>query len=108
MGAPKIEEYEFKNRGFNKANLSKFWSFMKSGSDQNTNIVAQMSSVSVFAFIDKQGICTENQKFVDELAILDAKESGIILDLAHESCIPEKEVQVYKYEGARIDFTEKL
>ena len=60
FGTTKIEEYEFKNRGFNRANMSKFWSFMKSGSDQNTNIVAQMSSVSVFAFIDKQGICTEN------------------------------------------------
>ena len=80
---------------------------MKSGSDQNTNIVAQMSSVSVFAFIDKQGICTENQKFVDELAILDAKESGIIIDLAHDSYIPDKEAQVYKYDGAKEEFTEK-
>ena len=51
-----------------------------------------MSSVSVFAFIDKQGICTENQKFVDELAILDTKENRIILDLAHDAGIPDKEI----------------
>ena len=53
VGAPKIEEYEFKNRGFNRSNWGKFWSFLKSGFDNNTNIVAQMSSVTVFAFIDK-------------------------------------------------------
>ena len=48
----RIEDFEFENRGF-KANLSYFWSYMKSGSDAHTSIVAQMSSVSVFAFIDK-------------------------------------------------------
>ena len=54
VGAPpKIEEYEFKNRGFNRSNWRKFWGFLKSGFDDNTNIVAQMSSVTVFAFIDK-------------------------------------------------------
>ena len=102
----RIEEYEFANRGF-KANWSKFWSFMKSGSDQNTNIVAQMSSVSVFAFIDKQGICTENQKYVDELAVLDVNQNRVIIDLTHDENIPEEEVQVYNYEGAKVEFTDK-
>ena len=104
-GAARIEEFDFENRGF-AANWSKFWSFMKSGSNEHTNIVAQMSSVSVFAFIDKQGICTENQKYVDELVVLDAKENRIILDLTHDSDIPEKEANVYKYEGAKEEFAE--
>ena len=35
----RIEDFEFENRGI-KANLSKFWSFMKSGSHSHTSIVA--------------------------------------------------------------------
>lgn len=68
-----------------------------------------MSSVSVFAFIDKQGICTENQKYVDELAMLDPKENIINLDLTHQADnIPDKEVDVYSFEGQLKDFNEKL
>jgi len=48
-----------------------------------------MSSVSIFAFIDKQGICTETQKYVDELAVLDAQECRVILDLEHDSGVTE-------------------
>ena len=35
-----------------------------------------MSSVSVFAFIDKQGIMTENQKYVDEIVVFNEKEEA--------------------------------
>lgn len=95
----RIEDFELENRGF-KANWKNFWWFFKSGSDKHTNVVAQMSSVSVFAFIDKQGICTENQKYVDELAMLDPKENIINLDLTHQADnIPDKEIDVYNFEG---------
>ena len=46
--------------------------------------MAQMSSVTVFAFIDKEGIVTESQKFVDEMAIIDEKEEKVIIDLTHK------------------------
>jgi hypothetical protein len=32
-----------------------------------------MASVSIFAFIDKEGIVTESQKYADEIAIIDKK-----------------------------------
>ena len=48
----KVEDFKFKHRSF-FSNSENFWNFMKSGCGQNNNIVAQMSSVSVFAFIDK-------------------------------------------------------
>ena len=32
-----------------------------------------MASVSIFGFIDKEGIVTESQKYVDEIAIIDKK-----------------------------------
>lgn len=32
-----------------------------------------MSSVSIFAFIDKEGIVTESQKFIDEVAVLNKR-----------------------------------
>ena len=57
---------------------------MKSGCDQNNNIVAQMGSVSVVSYIDKQGITTENQKYVDELVVFNEKEEREVLDLMHK------------------------
>ena len=102
----RIEDFEFENRGF-RANLPNFWSFMKSGSNTHTSIVAQMSSVSVFAFIDKQGVCTETQKYVDELAVLDTEEKGIIVDLEHDAGLTDKENKVYSPEGKLADFEEK-
>jgi len=33
-------------------------------------MVALISSVTVFAYIDKEGIVTESQKYVDEMALL--------------------------------------
>ena len=38
--------------------------------------------------------------------MLDAKESGVILDLTHKQEIPEKEKDVYSFEGAKENFTE--
>ena len=58
-----------------------------------------MSSVSVFAFIDKQGITTENQKYVDELVIFNEKEEKEVLDLMHKEHQSVKEAQVYQVEG---------
>ena len=104
MGKDRIEDQDFENRGF-MANMRNFWRFMLSGSDKNTNIVAQMSSVSVFAMLDKQGVCTENQKYVDELALLDANENIVNLDFTHQqSEVPEKEAKVYLFDGAEERF----
>ena len=60
---------------------------------------AQISSVSVFAFIDKQGVVTENQKYVDEIAIIDQNEEKVIIDLEHDQ-IASSENRVYKFEGS--------
>lgn len=40
------------------------------GINPNENIVAQMASLTIFAFIDKEGIVTEDLKYVDEIALL--------------------------------------
>lgn len=53
---------------------------MKSGCNQNKNYVALFSSVSVFAFIDKEGIVTENHKYIDEIAVVNEKEEKLVLD----------------------------
>ena len=79
----KIQDYQFKHGDF--ASISEtFWKYMKSGCDQNNNIVAQMSAVSVVSYIDKQGITTENQKYVDELVVFNEKEEREVLDLMHK------------------------
>jgi fructose-1,6-bisphosphatase/sedoheptulose 1,7-bisphosphatase-like protein len=48
------------------------------------NIVAQVSSVSIFAFVDKEGIVTENQKYIDEVAVVNDKQEKVIIDLSHQ------------------------
>lgn len=44
-----------------------------------------MASVSVFAFVDKEGIVSEKDKYVDELAMINAKEQKVIHDLVHDA-----------------------
>ena len=39
--------------------------------------------MSIFAFIDKEGIVTENQKYIDEVAVLDQNNDQVIIDLSH-------------------------
>ena len=52
-------------------------------------------------------MCTETQKYVDELAVLDTEEKGIILDVDHVTGTPDKEIKVYTYEGTKADFEDK-
>ena len=54
------EKTDFKNRDLSLGNLKKFWHNFLSGIYPGNNIVAQMASVSIFAFIDKEGIVTES------------------------------------------------
>jgi len=44
-----------------------------------------MSCVSIFAFIDKEGIISETAKYVDELALIDKENKKVVLDLTHDS-----------------------
>ena len=62
------------------------------------NIVAQVSSVSIFAFVDKEGIITQNQKYIDEVAIVNKDNQNVIIDLLHEDQTTD-ERQVYQTEG---------
>ena len=56
-----------------------------------------MSSVSIFAFIDKEGIVTESQKYTDEIVLYDHNGKKQILDMRHDiQC--KKEDQIYEFE----------
>ena len=67
------EQFDFNNRKVSTSNFSRFWQNLRAGVNPNDNIVAQMSSVSIFAFIDKEGIVTESHKYVDEIVMIDKK-----------------------------------
>lgn len=58
---------------------------LRGGFNHSSNIVAQLSSVSIFAFVDKEGIMTETQKFIDEVAVLSSKQQKVVIDLSHEA-----------------------
>ena len=66
-----------------------------------------MSSVSVFAFIDKQGIMTENQKYVDEIVVFNEKEEKEVLDLMHKDNDSPQQNEVYQAEGNSEEFIKK-
>lgn len=77
------ENFDFNNRGIKK-NWHHFWHFVRSGSNHINNIFAQLSSVSVFAFVDKEGIITETGNFVDELCVINQQEKKEVFDLNHD------------------------
>jgi hypothetical protein len=57
-----------------------------------------MSCVSVFAFIDKEGIISETAKYVDEIAVIDKNNQKVVLDLAHDSHVSNEE-ETYTFES---------
>lgn len=42
-----------------------------------------MASLTIFAFIDKEGIVTEDLKYVDEIALLNEIGEKQVIDLEH-------------------------
>lgn len=57
-----------------------------------------MSCVSIFAFVDKEGIISEMSKYVDEMAVIDRKKQKIVLDLIHDTHVHHEE-DVYSFEN---------
>lgn len=56
-----------------------------------------MASVTIFAFVDKQGIVTESQKYIDEVALINKKGEKTVLDLQHNTLI-KREERIYEFE----------
>ena len=59
-----------------------------------------MASVSIFAFIDKEGIVTESQKYIDEIVLIRTagqKQTAEVLNLQHNTLI-RKEDKIYEFE----------
>lgn len=56
-----------------------------------------MASLTIFAFIDKEGIVTENQKYIDEIALLDKKGEKQVIDMEHNQ-FTMKEDKIYDFE----------
>jgi len=57
--------------------------------------------VSIFAFVDKEGIITEMAKYVDEMAVIDKREQKLVLDLTHNNHVGTEE-EVYNFENAKL------
>ena len=59
-----------------------------------------MSCVSVFAFVDKEGIISETGKYVDEVAVIDKQGGKVVLDLMHDSHV-RREEEIYALENEK-------
>lgn len=55
----------------------------------------------VFAFVDKEGIITEMQKYVDEVAIIDKKEQKVVMNMVHNNHVGTEE-EVYTFENPKL------
>mmetsp|Transcript_5318 Transcript_5318/g.8205 ORF Transcript_5318/g.8205 Transcript_5318/m.8205 type:complete len:133 (+) Transcript_5318:2222-2620(+) len=91
------ENFDFQNRGFIASNLRKAWHNLRAGVNPSDNIVAQMASVSIFAFIDKEGIVTESQKFIDEVVLINKRGEKQVIDMLH-STLTKREDKIYDFE----------
>jgi hypothetical protein len=65
-----------------------------------------MSCVSIFAFIDKEGIISETAKYVDELAIIDKENNKVVLDMVHDSHVINED-ETYTFENESL-YKEKV
>lgn len=59
---------------------------------------AALSSVSILAFVDKEGIISETSKYVDEIGVINSNEQKIVFDLIHDSHVKNEE-DVYSFEN---------
>lgn len=80
--------------------MKKFKKNLLAGIDPGNNIMAQMASVSIFAFIDKEGIATESQKYIDEIVLINKKGEKQVLDMRHNALI-KREDKIYEFEEKR-------
>jgi len=64
---------DFTDRSFS-ANWKLFVTYYKRGFSYSENMVAQMSSVSIFGFVDRHGVITEMGKFVNEMVLVPKQE----------------------------------
>ena len=65
-----------------------------------------MSCVSIFAFIDKEGIISETAKYVDELAVIDKENNKVVLDMVHDSHVINED-ETYTFENESL-YKEKV
>ena len=91
------DEVDFCNRDLNCKNFCNFLKKLIDGINHNDNKVAQMSSLTIFAFVDKTSIVTETQKYADKIAVLDEKGQKKVMDLMHES-LARSEDQTYQFQ----------
>lgn len=94
------EEVDFCNRDLSCKNICRFFKILKQGVQPTENKVAQMSCLTVLAFVDQASIVTEAQKHVDQLAVLDNDGKKQVLSLQHKTLLgsEEKTYQFYQQE----------
>lgn len=63
-----------------------------------------MASVTIFAFIDKEGICTENHRYIDEIVLIngnrqrqDRQERKVQVLQLHHNPLIKKEDKIYQF-----------
>lgn len=100
------EEFNFGFKGLkNKWSLFKKLLF-EGVSRKEYNYVALLSSASVLAFIDCEGIVSENERYVNEIAMMDEKGKKVIIDLLHDPYV-ENEKDLYVFEKLADSYSHK-
>ena len=66
-------------------------------SRKESNYVGLLSSASVIAFIDCEGIVSENERYANEIAMFDENNKKVIIDLLHDPYV-EHEENLYVFE----------
>ncbi|CAG9331837.1 unnamed protein product [Blepharisma stoltei] len=65
--------------------FAKCRSFLIGGIQREFNILDMLSSTTFMCFIDKEGIISENAKYIDEVVVMGPEEKLVPLDVIHKS-----------------------
>ena len=86
---------------FDYVNLKENWGTFKKmlleGVSKRENYVGILSSATIFAFTDLEGIISENERYANELAVFDQQGKKVIIDLLHDPYV-EFEEDIYVFE----------
>jgi len=98
------EEFNFDYHGF-RHNWPSFKKMIIEGVSRKENYVGILSSATIVAFTDMEGIINENERYVNELAMFDKGCKKVVIDLLHDPYVDFDE-DLYVLEQNKTDISE--
>jgi hypothetical protein len=104
-GFIKVDTF-YKEFNFDYINFKKNWPTFKrmlyQGVSRKENYITILSSATIIAFADLEGIICESERYANELALFDENGKKVVIDLLHDPYV-EFEEDIYVFEKKNSD-----